>query len=154
MGGGGGGVLFFIFLGSLCVPIMFIKTFQCVPILFSKFSMCCQKVSLITPNLKPMFFGQIPPLLTYIGGLKGEVLHLKWNIGFGPTQGKIQKKTCQKKKQYSKWGETLKKINFGDKLNFIPAFLFTKCLNYYYIYFHYSYLYEYYNYIPTLCIKC
>jgi len=66
---GGGGVwerIFFIF------PLFLTCSFQ-VPI---RFPMCSPRVFPIAPHFNPICFAQSPPLLTYIGGLKGEALHL------------------------------------------------------------------------------
>jgi len=54
---------------SLWIPIRFPRCSlgsQCVP----------QRCSQIAPPFNPTCFAQSPPLLTYIGGPKGEALHL------------------------------------------------------------------------------
>jgi hypothetical protein len=38
--------------------------------------MCSPRVSPIAPRFNPICFAQSPPLLTFIGELKGEALHL------------------------------------------------------------------------------
>jgi len=38
--------------------------------------MCSSRVFPIAPHFNPICFAQSPPLLTYIGGAKGEALHL------------------------------------------------------------------------------
>jgi len=57
-GGGGGGGFFSFFLCSLQVPNMFPRVFAMVP------------------GFNPICFAQSPPLLTYLGGPKGEALCL------------------------------------------------------------------------------
>ncbi len=42
----------------------------------NRFSMCSPWVFPIAPCFNPICFAQSPPLLTYIGGPKGEALHL------------------------------------------------------------------------------
>lgn len=54
------GERFFIFLGIL----------MCSHHIPKKVPMCCQRVSFITPDFKPMCLRQNLPLLTYIGGLE------------------------------------------------------------------------------------
>jgi len=44
--------------------------------LFPRFPMCSPNVFPIAPHFNPICFAQNPPLLTYIGGPKGEALHL------------------------------------------------------------------------------
>ncbi len=41
-----------------------------------KFPMCSPRVFPIAPPFNPICFSQSPPLLTYIGGPKGEALHI------------------------------------------------------------------------------
>jgi hypothetical protein len=53
-------------MGSLQVP-------KWVPI---RCPMCSPRVCPIAPRFNPICFAQSPPLLTYIGGPKGEALHL------------------------------------------------------------------------------
>ncbi len=43
---------------------------------FLGFPMCSPRVFPIAPHFNPISFAQSPPLLTYIGGPKGEALHL------------------------------------------------------------------------------
>jgi hypothetical protein len=43
--------------------------------MFPRFPMCSTRVFLITPSFNPICFAQSPPLLTCIGGPKGEALH-------------------------------------------------------------------------------
>jgi hypothetical protein len=43
--------------------------------MFSRFSMCSPRVFPIAPLFDPICFAQSPPILTYIGGPKGEALH-------------------------------------------------------------------------------
>ncbi len=50
--------------------------FPSVPNLFPGFPMCSPRVFPIAPHFNPIYFAQSPPLLTYIGGPKGEALHL------------------------------------------------------------------------------
>ncbi len=57
-GGGGRGRFFSFFLCS------------------NRFAMCSPWVFPIAPCFNPICFAQSPPLLTYIGGPKGEALHL------------------------------------------------------------------------------
>jgi len=52
---------------------MFPSSSQWVPIRFPMFS---PRVFPVAPHFNPMGFAQSPPLLTYIGGPKGEALHL------------------------------------------------------------------------------
>ncbi len=47
-----------------------------VPNMFPRFLMCSSMVLPIAPRFNPLCFSQSPPLLTYIGVPKGEVLHL------------------------------------------------------------------------------
>jgi len=60
--GGGGGRIFFLFT---FVPNMFLSSSHQVPNVFP-----------LAPRFNPICFAQSPPLLTYIGGQKGEALHL------------------------------------------------------------------------------
>jgi hypothetical protein len=66
-GGGAVGEGFFFFL-----PLFPTCSFQ-VPI---RFPICSPRVSPTAPRFNPICFAQSPPLLTYIGGQKGEALHL------------------------------------------------------------------------------
>jgi hypothetical protein len=50
--------------------------FSFVPNMFPRFPMCSPSVFPIAPHFNPTCFAQSPPLLTYIGGPKGEALHL------------------------------------------------------------------------------
>ncbi len=96
--GQGGGTLYFkiepCILGNLHSLILFLSDgpiklahfFFCFPLLrtcslqvlirFPRFPMCSPRVFPITPCFNPICFAQSPPLLTYIGGPKGEALHL------------------------------------------------------------------------------
>ncbi len=65
MGWGRGGIFFSFFLCS-----------QHVPFMFPRFPMCSSRVFPIAPCLNPICFAQSPPILTYIGGPKGEAHHL------------------------------------------------------------------------------
>jgi hypothetical protein len=68
-GGGGGGRIF-------CFPL-FPTCFLQVPNGFSICSLCVSpRLFPIAPCFNPICFAQSPPLLTYIGGPKGEALHL------------------------------------------------------------------------------
>jgi hypothetical protein len=62
----GGGRIFFNF------PLFPTCSLQ-VPI---RFPMCSPRVFPIAPHFNPICFAQSSPLLTYIGGPKGEALHL------------------------------------------------------------------------------
>jgi hypothetical protein len=44
--------------------------------MFPRFPMCSPRVFSIAPRFNPICFAQSPPLLTYIGGPKGEALRL------------------------------------------------------------------------------
>ncbi len=59
-----GGRTFFIY-------VLFPSSPQCVP---NMFPICSPRVFSIAPRFNPMCFAQSPPLLTYIGGPKGEAL--------------------------------------------------------------------------------
>jgi hypothetical protein len=72
----------------------YIFSFSLVPNMFpmgflgsGRFLMCSPKVFPLAPSFNPICFAQSPPLLTYIGGPKGESLHLSiessilWSIG-------------------------------------------------------------------------
>jgi hypothetical protein len=67
-GWGGEGIFFFF-------PLFLTCSLQ-VPIRFPRFPMCSPGVFPIAPCFNPICFAQSPPLLTYIAGPKGEVLHL------------------------------------------------------------------------------
>jgi hypothetical protein len=60
----------FFFLFSL-FPTCSFQVFN----MFSRFSMCSPRVFPIAPLFDPICFAQSPPILTYIGGPKGEALH-------------------------------------------------------------------------------
>jgi hypothetical protein len=62
---GRGGCIFFFFFFSHQVPNM-----------FPRFPMCSPRVFPIAPRFNPICFAQSLPLLTYIGGAKGEPFHL------------------------------------------------------------------------------
>jgi hypothetical protein len=77
---GVGEVFFHFTFVSQHVPSMLPSSSQWVPI---RFPMCSQCVPNVFPkglpnstSLYPIYFAQSPPLLTYIGGPKGEVLQL------------------------------------------------------------------------------
>jgi hypothetical protein len=59
-GGGGRDLLLFSFVLNM----------------FPRFSMCSPRVFPIAPGFNPICFAQSPPPLTYMGGPKGEALHL------------------------------------------------------------------------------
>jgi hypothetical protein len=64
---------------SLCsqhVAFKFSMDSHQVPNMFPRFPMCSPRVFPIAPGFNPTCFAQNPPLLTYIGGPKGEALHL------------------------------------------------------------------------------
>jgi hypothetical protein len=75
--------------------------------MFPRFQMCSPRVFPIPPHLNPICFAQSPPLLTYIGGPKGEALHLPRVIIWGASflvstffcDGPIKLAHCQKKKK-------------------------------------------------------
>jgi hypothetical protein len=62
-----------IFKNFPLFPNMFPSSSKWVPI---RFPICSPRVFPIAPHFNPMGFAQSPPLLTYIGGPKGEALHL------------------------------------------------------------------------------
>jgi hypothetical protein len=72
----GCGGFFSFFLCSQHVPFKFSMGSHQVLKMSLRFSMCSQRVFPIAPRFNPICFAQSPPLLTYIGGLKGEALHL------------------------------------------------------------------------------
>jgi hypothetical protein len=69
----GGWRIFFIFF---IVPNMFPSSSQWAPNLFPRLPMCSQRVFSIARHFNPICFAQSLPLLTYLGGPKGEPLHL------------------------------------------------------------------------------
>jgi len=66
---GVGGEIFFIF------PL-FPTDSHPAPNIFLKFPLCSPRVFPIVPCFDPICFAQNPPLLTYLGGPKGDTLHL------------------------------------------------------------------------------
>ncbi len=62
------------------VPNMFLFKFPMgfyyILNIFLRFFRCSPRVFPIAPRFNPICFAQRPPLLTYIGGLKGEAFHL------------------------------------------------------------------------------
>ncbi len=71
--GGEGRGFFSFFLCSQHVPFKFPMGSHQVP---NMFQMCSSRVFLIAPRFNPIYFAQSPPLLTYVGGPKGEAVHL------------------------------------------------------------------------------
>ncbi len=57
-------------------PNMFPSSSHRVLNMFPRFLMCFPRAFPIAPRFNPMCFAQSPPLLTYVGGPKGEALHL------------------------------------------------------------------------------
>ncbi len=67
---------FSFFLCSQHVPFKFPMGSHQILNMFPKFPMCSPRVFPIAPRFDPICFAQSPPLLTYIGGPKGEELHI------------------------------------------------------------------------------
>ncbi len=68
--------IFSFFICSQHVPFKFPMDSHQVLNIFRQSPMCSSNVFPIAPHFNPICFAQSPPLLTYIGGPKGETLHL------------------------------------------------------------------------------
>jgi hypothetical protein len=90
---GGGESLFHLFPN---VPFKFSKGSHQVPNMFPTFLMCSSRVFPIAPHFNPICFAQSPPLLTYIGGPKGESLHLSIESSILSTMHSFNLFFCQK----------------------------------------------------------
>jgi hypothetical protein len=80
--------------------------------MFFRFSMCSPRVFPIALGFNPICFAQSPPLLTYMGGPKGEALYIfiessilgrlhgfNFFLGWANQNGSLQKKKKRKKKR-------------------------------------------------------
>jgi hypothetical protein len=69
-------LIFFYYISEKGGAGEFFSFFLCSQLVLFKFPMCSTKGLSIAPRFNPIYFAQSPPLLTYLGGPKGEALHL------------------------------------------------------------------------------